>query len=81
MARLKFRPDEPVLFEQMDLALELVLRFHHSVEYYRLRAEEACRPGTLTEGPRSKGQACPPYDPTTGRPGSCPLTVKTVPRR
>jgi hypothetical protein len=41
MARLKFGPDEPVPVEQIDLALELAVRYPHSLEHYRARAEEA----------------------------------------
>jgi hypothetical protein len=41
MARLKFRPDQHVPFEMMDLALELELRYPHALDYYRQRAEDA----------------------------------------
>ncbi len=46
MARLKWRPDEPVPVEQMDLALELEVRYPHHRDYYQGRAEQA-RPGRL----------------------------------
>jgi hypothetical protein len=41
LVRHILRPDEPVPFELMDLALELDLRYPHSIDYYRERAEDA----------------------------------------
>jgi hypothetical protein len=49
MARLRFRDDEPVPAAQMDLALDLAVRYPHSLDYYRGRAEEAGRRRCLTE--------------------------------
>jgi len=49
MARIKFRDDEVVPAAQMDLALELAVRYPHSVDYYRERAEEARRRRSLAE--------------------------------
>jgi hypothetical protein len=43
MCQLKFRDDEPVPWNQLDLALELELRFPYSIEHYRECAEEARR--------------------------------------
>jgi len=40
MVQLKFRPDQPVPFELMDLALELELRYPLTLEHYRARAKE-----------------------------------------
>jgi len=49
MARIRFRHDEPVPAELLDLALELELRYPYSLDYYRLRAEEAGQRRLLTE--------------------------------
>jgi len=43
MARLKYGPDEPVPFEQMDMQLELAMHYPHPIEHYRTRAEESRR--------------------------------------
>ena len=43
MARLRFGPDESVPVEQMDLALELAVRYPEPLDYYRTRAEASLR--------------------------------------
>jgi hypothetical protein len=43
MARLKWGDDEPVPFEQLDLALELAVRYPHPLGYYRDRSEDPGR--------------------------------------
>jgi hypothetical protein len=43
MARLRFRDDEPVPVEWIDLAIELAVRYPHPLEYYRERAEDPSR--------------------------------------
>jgi len=41
MVRLKSRPGDPVSPKQLGLDLELTIRYPHSIDYYRDRAEDA----------------------------------------
>ena len=49
MARLKFRADEPVPVEQIDLALDLAARYPHPLDYYRQLAERATQRQLLAD--------------------------------
>ena len=67
-ARLQFRPDYPVPVECIDLAIKLEVRYPHSLEYYRERAEDPRR-RLLTE----RRPASVPF--SAGRAGDFLLSV------
>ena len=62
MAPLKYQPGEPVPVQRMDFALELELRYPHSVEHYRVRLK-------LPVGMWIWHCGCPPGSHSQSRPG------------